>query len=52
MTDIELGILFNELKNRLTKKLLYDLFVALDEKDDTLHELLGNIAQENFPEKF
>lgn len=52
MSEIEVGILFNQLKSKLSKKDLYDLFISLDEHGDLIWELLGDLARKNFPEDF
>lgn len=52
MSDAQVGNLFHELKRRLPKKILYDLFVAIDERDSLIHELLGDLARKNFPADF
>lgn len=52
MTPNEVGQLFNVLKNKLSKKDLHDLFTAMDEHDDLIYKLLGDLARKNFPADF
>lgn len=52
MSDAQVRNLFHELKRRLPIKILYDLFIAMDERDSLIHELLGDLACKNFPADF